>query len=430
MITQTQVVECDVVVIGAGPAGSSAAAILAGHGRRVIMLERQTFPRYRIGESLIPYCWFPLRRLGMIERIDAAACTIQKHSVQFVGLDGKQTTPFYFASHTDHDCARTWQVVRSAFDQLLLENATDKGAEVRFGLSARQLLREGETNIGVAAADEQGQSIEFRAPMTIDASGRECLSLKERGWRIDDPHLRKIALWTYYTGAKRDEGIDEGATTVAYLPDKGWFWYIPLPDDKVSVGIVCERDYLYREPELDPKAMFEREAKIQPWIAEHLAGATQVGEFRVTGDYSYRSRYCAADGLVLAGDAFGFLDPVFSSGVFLALYTGVLAGDAVHEALAAGDVSASRFAAYGEKFRSAIEAMRRLVYAFYDTDFSFGTFLKAHPEFRSDLTDCLIGNVERDFNPLFNAASEFADIPAPLPHGQPLTSPTGRASRV
>ncbi len=430
MSAQTQVVECDAVIIGAGPAGSSAAAILAGHGRRVIMLERQPFPRYRIGESLIPYCWFPLHRLGMIERIDAAACTIQKHSVQFVGLDGKQTTPFYFASHTKHDCARTWQVVRSAFDQLLVENAKARGAEIRFGFSARQLLRDGESTVGVAAVDERGQTIEFRAPMTIDASGRDCLAIRERGWRVDDPQLRKIALWTYYKGAKRDAGIDEGATTVAYLPDKGWFWYIPLPDDKVSVGIVCERDYLYREPALDPKAMFEREAQIQPWIAEHLAGATQVGEYRVTGDYSYRSKYCAADGLLLAGDAFGFLDPVFSSGVFLALYTGVLAGDAVHESLAAGDVSAARFAAYGEKFRSAIEAMRRLVYAFYDTDFSFGAFLKAHPEFRSDLTDCLIGNVEKDLNPLFDAASEFADIPAPLPHGRPLTAQASGAGRA
>lgn len=421
MKTDRHIVQCDAIIVGAGPAGSAAAAVLAEHGHRVLVIERQRFPRYRVGESLIPYCWFPLNRLGLIEKIDAAACTIQKHSVQFVGLDGKQTTPFYFATHTKHDCARTWQVARSEFDQLLIDNAITKGAEVRFGINARGLLRDGDTTVGVVGVDESGQAIEFRAPMTIDATGRDSFAINQQGWRIDDPQLRKIALWTYFKGGKRDAGIDEGATTVAYLPEKGWFWYIPLPDDKVSVGIVCERNYLYREPGLDPQAMFAREAKIQPWIHDHLQGATQIGEFRVTGDYSYRSKYCASDGLVLAGDAFGFLDPVFSSGVFLALYTGVLAGDGVHAALAAGDVSAAQFTEYGDKFRNAIEAMRRLVYAFYDTEFSFGTFLKAHPEFRSDLTDCLIGNVDKDFDPLFEAASEFAGIPAALPHGRPLT---------
>jgi len=424
--TRRSVVECEAIIIGAGPAGSSAGAILAGHGRTAIIIDRAAFPRYRIGESLIPYCWFPLDRLGLIEKIDRAPCTVQKHSVQFVGLDGKQTTPFYFRQHIDHDCARTWQVVRSAFDQLLLDNAIEKGAQVRLGLAARRLIRDGETITGVVAADDAGREIEFRGSMTLDASGRDSFAAQQLGWRIDDPQLRKIALWTYYKGAKRDPGIDEGATTVAYLPGKGWFWYIPLPDDIVSVGIVCEREYLYRDAHLDPRGMFEREVEIQPWIKSHLSGATQQGEYRVTGDYSYRSKHCAADGLLLVGDAFGFLDPVFSSGVFLALYTGVLAGDAVHEALGDGDVSAARFSAYGEKFRSGIEAMRRLVYAFYDTEFSFGSFLKAHPEFRRDLTDCLIGNVEKDFDPLFAAAREFADIPVALPHGRPLsTTPAG-----
>lgn len=348
--------------------------------------------------------------------------------MQFVGLDGQQTVPFYFRQHIDHDCARTWQVVRSAFDQILLDNARDKGAEVRLGLAARRLIREGGSIAGVIAANEQGREIEFRGSMTLDATGRDSFAAQQLGWRISDPKLRKIALWTYYRGAKRDAGLDEGATTVAYLPGKGWFWYIPLPDDIVSVGIVCEKDYLYRDGDLDLRGMFEREVAIQPWIRTHLAGATQEGEYRVTGDYSYRARHCAADGLLLVGDAFGFLDPVFSSGVFLALYSGVMAGDAVHHALSAGDFSAARFAEYGEKFRSGIEAMRRLVYAFYDTQFSFGDFLRAHPEFRRDLTDCLIGNVERDFDPLFAAAREFADIPDPLPHGRPLASTAASVS--
>lgn len=422
------VIECDAVIIGAGPAGSSAGAILAEHGRRTIIIDRATFPRYRIGESLIPYCWFPLQRLGLVERIDSSSCVVRKHSVQFVGLDGEQTVPFYFREHIDHDCARTWQVVRSAFDEILLDNAKQKGAEVRPGLAARRLIRAGDAVAGVVAADEGGNEIEFRGSITLDATGRDSFAVNQLGWRISDPELRKIALWTYYRGAHRDPGIDEGATTIAYLPGKGWFWYIPLPDDIVSVGIVCEKDYLYRDGDLDLRGMFEREVAIQPWIRSHLAGAAPQGEYRVTGDYSYRSKHCAADGLLLVGDAFGFLDPVFSSGVFLALYSGVMAGDAVHEALHDGDCSAGRFAAYGEKFRAGIEAMRRLVYAFYDTEFSFGEFLRARPEFRRDLTDCLIGNVEKDFDPLFAAAREFADIPDPLPHGRPLVSPNAGAA--
>ncbi len=423
-------VECDAIILGAGPAGTTCGAILAEHGRRVIIIDRSTFPRYRIGESIIPYAWFPLQRLGLVEKIDRAPCSVQKHSVQFVGLDGRQTTPFYFRRHIDHDCARTWQVVRSAFDQILLDNAIEKGVEVRLGLAARRLIRQGEAVVGVIAGDNEGRETGFRAAMTLDATGRDSFAAQQLGWRINEPKLRKIALWTYYKGAKRDPGIDEGATTVAYLPGKGWFWYIPLPDDIVSVGIVCEKDYLYRDRDLDPRAMFEREVQVQPWIREHLDGAAQQGEYRMTGDYSYRSKHCAADGLLLVGDAFGFLDPVFSSGVFLALYSGVMAGDAVHEALRLGDVSAARFEEYGEKFRKGIEAMRRLVYAFYDTNFSFGAFLRAHPHFRRDLTDCLIGNVEMNFDPLFAAARDFAAIPEPLPHGGPLVpSETGAPRR-
>jgi 2-polyprenyl-6-methoxyphenol hydroxylase-like FAD-dependent oxidoreductase len=145
-----------------------------------------------------------------------------------------------------------------------------------------------------------------------------------------------------------------------------------------------------------------------------------VGEYRVTGEYSYRSKYCAADGLVLIGDAFAFLDPVFSSGVFLALRSGELAADAVDASLDAGDYSASRFTEYGDEMRRGIEAMRRLVYTFYDHGFSFGAFLKQHPNFKGELTDCLIGNSTFNYDPMFEAISKFAAVPPPLAHGRPL----------
>jgi flavin-dependent dehydrogenase len=318
-----------------------------------------------------------------------------------------------------HEAGCTWQVLRSEFDQMLMENAREKGAEVLEETAVTRTIQDDGATVGVEAVTKDGRKIEFHAPMTIDATGRDSLSMLRNGWRVRDAKLNKIAIWTYYKGAVRDPGIDEGATTVASVPERGWFWYIPLPEDLVSVGIVAEKEYLYRGTR-DLEEIFLREVGENSWVEEHLATGKRSEPFRVTGEFSYRSKYCAANGLVLAGDAFGFLDPVFSSGLFFALRSGELAAAAVDEALTAGDCSASRFTAYGEEMRRGIEAMRRLVYAFYDEDFSFGEVLKKYPEMGSDITDCLIGNLSRDFEPLFKAVREFADVPEPLPQGGQL----------
>ena len=417
--------EYDALIIGAGPAGSTAAAVLAAKGRRVLVIEKEKFPRYHIGESLMPYCYFPLERIGVIDRIKASHFP-RKYSVQFVNRDGGMSHPFYFFQHLKHDASTTWQVLRSEFDMMLLDNARAKGAEVLEETTVRELIRTNGAVSGVRAVSKNGAPLEFHAPMTIDATGRDALAVSRYGWKKRDPSLNKIAIWTYYQGAVRDPGLDEGATTVAYVPDKGWFWYIPLPEDIVSVGIVAERDYLYRDSK-DLPCIFQREVHQNVWIEQHLAPGRQVGPYRVTGEYSYRSQHCAADGLLLAGDAFAFLDPVFSSGVFLALRSGELAGEAVDAALTAGDFSAAQFAGYGEHMCRGIEAMRKLVYTFYDHAFSFREFVVAHPDLRGDLTDCLIGNLFRDFEPLFEALANFAKLPAPLAHGGPsCDGATGR----
>lgn len=411
----------DAIIIGGGPAGSTCAALLARHGRRVLLLERDKFPRYHIGESLIPYCYFTLERLGVLDKLKQADFKVDKYSVQFVSQDGKVSTPFYFFKHIEHDAARTWQVWRGKFDLMLLNHAREEGAEAREQVNVKELLRDdGGKVIGVRAEDKEGATHEFFAPITVDASGRDAFSLRQFEWRNRDPQLSKISLWTYYKGAKRDEGYDEGATTVAYLPNKGWFWWIPLPDDTVSVGITAQRDYLHRDGEKDPATLFAREVHLNEWVKNHLSTGERIADFRVTGDYSYRSQYCARDGLVLTGDAFAFLDPVFSSGVFLALRGGELAADAVHEALSRGDTSAAAFDDYGRQLCYGIESMRRLVYAFYDRGFSFGDVVKANPHLRGDLTDCLIGDVFRDFTELFTAVAEFAAVPGPLGYGRPL----------
>lgn len=405
--------------MGSGPAGASSAAVLAEHGHSVALLERYPFPRDRIGESLIPHCWYALDRIGVAERMEGSGFTVPKHSVQFVSTDGTRSRPFYFFQHDEHPSSHTWQVVRSDFDRMLRDNAIEKGAQLFEGWTAKDLLRnEAGAVSGVMAEGPDGPQ-EFRATLTLDASGRDLFAVSRNRWRIGDKNLRKVALWTHYKGAMRDPGLDEGATTIAYLPDKGWFWYLPLADDVVSVGVVGEADYLFRDGK-DPEVIFEREIAAQPWIAEHLAPSTRMEDFQVTHDFSYRSKHSAEEGLLLVGDALAFLDPVFSSGVYFALNGGVLAGDAAHAALEAGDVSASRFTEYTEASLAGVESMRALVHAFYDRKFNFGEFFKAHPTMRREVTDVLVGRLDKDFTELFTAMREFADLPPPLEHGRPL----------
>jgi flavin-dependent dehydrogenase len=283
-----------------------------------------------------------------------------------------------------------------------------------------ELLQQDGRTLGVKAQSKSGDSLEFRAPMTLDCSGREAFAPTRLNWRVREPKLNKVAVWTYYQGALRDAGLDAGATTVAYVPEKGWFWYIPQHRDRISVGVVAEGKYLTRDGVREPKDIFQREIGQNAWIQQHLAGGTQVGSYYLTSEYSFRSRYCAADGLLLAGDSFGFLDPVFSSGVMLALKSGVLAADAIKAALEAQDFSADRFAEYSRTMREGLENMRKLVYAFYDHKFSFRKLTDKYPDLAGDITDCLSGDVNKDFSKLYAAVAETAEVPELLPYGVPL----------
>lgn len=407
----------DAVVIGAGPAGSAAAALLAEYGHRVLLLEREQFPRYHIGESLLPFTFYPLQRLGLIPAMRESAF-VKKYSVQFISTSGRASQPFYFYTRYEADVAQTWQVLRSEFDLMLMNNARAKGAEVREQTTVLDLLREDDRVAGVRAVGPDGKEYTVRARLTLDASGRDALAAGRFNWRVRDPYLKKFAVWTYYEGIPRPPGMDAGATTVAFLPQKGWFWYIPLHGDRISVGAVAEGPYLTRDGVRDPAKMFQREIQNNAWIAERLSQGRQVGPYWLTNEFSYRSRYCAVDGLVMLGDAFGFLDPVFSSGVMLALKSGVLAADAGHAALAAGDVSAARFTEYSRLMREGIENMRKLVYAFYQESFSFRELTDKYPDVQGDITDCLSGDVNKDLSRLFDRVAEFATVPEPLPYGE------------
>lgn len=408
----------DVIVIGGGPAGSSAAALLAENGRRVLLLEREKFPRYHIGESLLPFTYYPLRRLGLIEAMRKSEF-VKKYSVQFVSKSGKASQPFYFNTRYPEEVAQTWQVLRSEFDEMLLNQARLKGADVREETRVEEVIWESGYATGVRACTKQGVKLEFRAPLILDATGRDALSASRLNWRIRDPYLNKVAVWTYYEGAMRDPGLDAGATTVAYLAEKGWFWYIPQHRNRISVGVVAEGKYLTRDGVRSPEAIFQREVKQNAWIQAHLAPGRQVGQYYLTSEFSYRSKYGAANGLVLLGDAFGFLDPVFSSGVMLALKSGMLAADAAEAAIQAGDFGAHRFAEYTRLMQEGIENMRRLVYAFYNPNFSFRVLADKHPEAVGFVTDCLSGDVNKDLSCLYKVIEEQVPVPAPLPYGAP-----------
>ena len=206
----------DAVIIGGGPSGASTAAILAEYGHRVLVLEREKFPRYHVGESMIPFTYGPLERLGLIPRMKQSAFQ-KKYSVVFISPNGRASQPFYFFNRYDKDTvAQTWQVLRSEFDEILLNHARTKGAEVIEEITVRELLREGGKVVGVRAEKKSGEVVEFRAPITLDCTGKEAFSSVRNGWRMKDPYLNKVAVWTYYKGSKREPGFDEGQTAVAY----------------------------------------------------------------------------------------------------------------------------------------------------------------------------------------------------------------------
>jgi flavin-dependent dehydrogenase len=410
----------DAILIGGGPAGAAASAVLAEYGHRVLVIEREKFPRYHIGESLLPFTFGPLARLGMIPKMRRSAF-VKKYSASFVQPDGRPSQPFYFFNRYDRETvAQTWQVLRSEFDQMLLDNARQKGAEVREETAVNGLLLDGGRVVGVEATEKTGRRYEVRAPITLDCSGKEAFASTRRGWRIPDPYLNKIAVWTYYRGTRRESGIDEGTTTVAYVPDKGWFWHIPQHNDMVSVGVVADGKYLTRGGVRDPQAIFERAVGENQWIKARLASGHCTGEYSITSEYSRHSRHCASPGLLLLGDAFAFLDPIFSSGVMMALKSGVLAGDAIHAGLQAGDLSPQSFTEYGVQLRQGIENMRKLVHAFYSPNFSFKAVITRHPGAADQITDCLSGDVNKDFSQLWSWIGEFVTLPEELPYGDPL----------
>jgi len=409
-----QVVDPEVVVIGGGPSGATAATLLAQQGRSVRVYERERFPRYHVGESLIPETFGVLERLGILPHLRSGPF-VEKHSVQFVSEHGRLSEPFYFADYKAHESSRTWQVTRQEFDCLMLDNARRHGVEVREGVRVLEVLFEGERAVGVRTLDESGIEEEVRCRVVVDAAGQSGLILDRLGLRQWDPVLKKAAVWTYFKGAARESGRDAGATLVMQTAGKvGWFWYIPLQNDITSVGVVAPFDHLFKNRDTkDLEAIFTDEVTRCPGVQPRIAGAERVGPYRAAKEYSYRSSEVAGDGWVLVGDAFGFLDPLYSSGILLALKSGALAADAIAAGLTSGDTSAAALGSWGPDYVAGMERMRKLVCGFYD-GLNFGQLVRNHGEAKPLITDILIGDIFKgDIDalwPLVDEAKEPAQV--------------------
>jgi geranylgeranyl reductase family protein len=406
----------DVIVMGGGPAGSTIASILAREGRSVVLFEKERFPRHHIGESLMTDTYFTFERMGLLEKLKSSPF-VRKYSVQFANPAGKESRPFYFFEALHHESAVTWQVTRAQFDLMLIEHAADQGADVYQETLIKRVLFDDDRAYGVETLMKDGSLVTFEAPVVVDATGQSAMLSNKFGWRVRDPKLKKAVLYSYFKNAHREPDLNGGATLVLRTPkgSNGWFWYIPLEDDITSVGVVADPEYLVKGRGQDLAKIFHEEIEKVESVRRRLVNAERVDKIYSILDYSYRSTNNAGNGFILIGDAYGFLDPIYSSGVLLALKMAELAADRIHDAFANNDFSAERLGQSQEKLDQGIESMRKLVYAFYNEGFSFSQFLQKYPDQRMNIITLLMGNVFKEgVDDIYGPMADFAIIPPPL----------------
>jgi flavin-dependent dehydrogenase len=354
----------DVAIIGGGSADSTAAALLARAGRRVIVFEREKFPRFHIGESLLPFSMKAFTRLGLHEKFLRAGF-MKKFGGEIVGACSESGTKFYFKdgyrSQTDH----AYQVTRGDFDKVLLDHAAECGAEVHEETSVDQVeFSNDEVELGIKC---NGSFHSIRARYVIDASGRT--SVLGRKFKIKKTYddLQKLSIFAHYDGVWRAEGID-GTLTVLIRAIDRWFWLIPLTAERTSVGVVLDTE-AFRNSKLRSEDFLEQALSEQPIIAKRMTDARRVSQVYMEADFSYRSARLHGDRWLLAGDAAGFIDPIFSSGVFLAVFSSELCADVLNEVLDHPRKARRLFAGYERAVNRAMDIYLRFVNAWYTKEF-------------------------------------------------------------
>ena len=354
----------DVIVAGGGPAGSSVAAHLVKRGHRVLVLEREKFPRFHVGESLLPFGSDFLRELGVLEEVDARY--IHKPGARFIHEESGESFTFYFDQAIEPGRPYAYQVPRADFDQLLLDNARRLGAEVREETEVRDVRFHGDRVEVVTRASHAGAVAETHAAkMFLDATGRDALIATQENLKApDDLITTNMACFTHYEDVVRQDGTDEGNFT-AVLFDGGWWWFIPFKGRVTSIGVVFEKRYSLARKGMTPEEMFDHAVATQTQIKRILAPGRRVRPVATTGNWSYRSRVFHGDRWLLVGDAAAFIDPLFSTGVLMALAGGKFAAEAVDAALIDGDYRAARFASYQKRCTDGADRFKHLVYEFY-----------------------------------------------------------------
>ncbi len=379
----------DVIIIGCGPGGSTAATFLARAGRRVLVLEKEIFPRFHIGESLLPCNQTILRDMGVLPAMEKAGFP-RKLGAQFVLSNGSMGTRFVFEEGRFNREPETFQVERALFDHILLKHARSSGADVREGWQVNRFTHT-DNGVTVEALSPDKQTHQFQARYLIDSSGRGNVTGNQEGARVIHPKWKKLAVFSHFHNVKLDDGDAKGDTIIVRLENK-WFWIIPVSADKTSVGLVIDKDEYTRDGGR-PDEIFQRWAETSRVVKQRMANAQLVSEFRTTSDFSYHNRNLVGPRWLRVGDAAGFMDPIFSAGVFLAMWSGRLAAELLHKKLERGEVGGRDFAVYEKRVRRGLRFYWRVVENYYTTPF-MELFLQPRNHF--DLPSAVIGVLAGD----------------------------------
>jgi flavin-dependent dehydrogenase len=348
---------CDVLVIGGGPAGSTISALLAERGRDVVMLEKSRHPRFHIGESLLPFNMPLFERLGVAEEVKAIG--MPKYGAQFISPWHHRAITYNFANAWDNSFPSAYQVRRSEFDQILFRNAARKGARVIEGCRVKE-VRSHADGADVTASGENGDEQTWRARFVVDASGRDTFLASRLGIKRRNPKNNSAAIFGHFSGATRQPGKEAGNISLFWF-DHGWFWFIPLADGATSVGAVCSTPYMKTRSTELPQFLLDTIA-LCPSLTERLRSARLASPVTATGNYSYSSKRATGKNCLLVGDAYAFVDPMFSSGVLLAMHSGFVGADTVEACLDRPSEARHAFKAYEASVRRGVSAFSWFIY--------------------------------------------------------------------